>query len=162
MKKFLCCRGSLQRCRSNITASHYVNQYFLLSLFFLVAFIQNNQHFSEQVMEGSIRNAEHANLTEYDPTIEFRIFNADVASRFYEVQVWLSRQLKSLTFHDPVHTIYDPLEYAGGMYYHFVQRYCKTPKAVLILGMNPGPWGMAQTGVCAVLFIWIFSINALK
>lgn len=74
-----------------------------------------------------------------------------VAERFYQVQVWLSRQLQLLSFHDPVHTVYDPLEYAAGVYYHFVHRFCQTPKAVLILGMNPGPWGMAQTGVQTLL-----------
>ena len=74
-----------------------------------------------------------------------------VAERFYQVQVWLSRQLQSLSFHDPVHTIYDPMEYAAGVYYHFVHRFCQTPKAVLMLGMNPGPWGMAQTGVPSLL-----------
>ena len=28
-----------------------------------------------------------------------------------------------------------------------MQRYGKPPKEVVLLGMNPGPWGMAQTGV---------------
>ena len=29
----------------------------------------------------------------------------------------------------------------------YLRRYANTPKRALFLGMNPGPWGMAQTGV---------------
>lgn len=92
---------------------------------------------------------------EYSGSSELRHLTVpanSVAERFFQVQVWLSRQLQSLSFHDPVHTIYDPLEYAAGVYYHFVHRFCQTPKAVLMLGMNPGPWGMAQTGVQTISY----------
>lgn len=93
--------------------------------------------------------------SEYSGSSELRHLTVpakSVAERFFQVQVWLSRQLQSLSFHDPVHTIYDPLEYAAGVYYQFVHRFCQTPKAVLMLGMNPGPWGMAQTGVQTISY----------
>lgn len=46
-----------------------------------------------------------------------------------------------------VQYVYNPLEYAAGLHNQFVRKYCTSPKKVLLLGMNPGPWGMCQTGV---------------
>ncbi|XP_058717122.1 single-strand selective monofunctional uracil DNA glycosylase [Poecile atricapillus] len=40
-----------------------------------------------------------------------------------------------------------PLEYAWEPHRSFVRRYLRSPKPILFLGMNPGPFGMAQTGV---------------
>ncbi|MEM6550998.1 MAG: uracil-DNA glycosylase family protein [Planctomycetota bacterium] len=53
-----------------------------------------------------------------------------------------------LRFGEPVTHVYNPLRYAWGLHEAFLER--ATPKAmggVVFLGMNPGPWGMAQTGV---------------
>ncbi|MBA3845977.1 MAG: single-stranded DNA-binding protein [Planctomycetes bacterium] len=47
----------------------------------------------------------------------------------------------------PVSHVYHPLRYAGAMHAAYVQRFAATRKRVLFLGMNPGPFGMAQTGV---------------
>jgi single-strand selective monofunctional uracil DNA glycosylase len=43
--------------------------------------------------------------------------------------------------------IYNPLEYARAPHELYLQRYGRTRKRVVFLGMNPGPFGMAQTGV---------------
>lgn len=43
--------------------------------------------------------------------------------------------------------VYNPLQYARKPYELYLKRFVSTPKRVLLLGMNPGPWGMAQTGV---------------
>jgi single-strand selective monofunctional uracil DNA glycosylase len=43
--------------------------------------------------------------------------------------------------------IYNPLTYAWPAFEEYVTRYGKGEKRVIFLGMNPGPWGMAQTGV---------------
>lgn len=59
----------------------------------------------------------------------------------------LSAQLTDLNWPDNVHSIYNPLIYAEASYRCYVQRYGNSPKTVLFLGMNPGPWGMAQTGI---------------
>ncbi len=53
----------------------------------------------------------------------------------------------SLRFAAPVTHVYNPLEYAWRMNVRYLRRYGDGPKRVLMLGMNPGPWGMAQTGV---------------
>lgn len=43
--------------------------------------------------------------------------------------------------------VYNPLGYARNPGEQYVERYGNSRKEVLFLGMNPGPWGMAQTGV---------------
>jgi len=55
--------------------------------------------------------------------------------------------LRPLRFASPVEFVYNPLEYARAAYAEYVRRYGDGRREVLLLGMNPGPWGMAQTGV---------------
>lgn len=57
------------------------------------------------------------------------------------------RELEGLRFGPPVTHVYNPLEYARAPYDRYLSLYGAPPKEVLFLGMNPGPWGMAQTGV---------------
>ena len=53
----------------------------------------------------------------------------------------------NLTFATPVTHVYNPLRYAWRAHEIYLSRYGDGPKRVLFLGMNPGPFGMAQTGV---------------
>ncbi len=59
----------------------------------------------------------------------------------------LSGRLKRLRFGGAVAYVYNPLEYAWPVVKEYVERYGRGPKEVVFLGMNPGPFGMAQTGV---------------
>jgi single-strand selective monofunctional uracil DNA glycosylase len=59
----------------------------------------------------------------------------------------LVSQLHPLRFGPPVTHVYNPLEYARESLRQYHARYAASPKDVILLGMNPGPWGMAQTGV---------------
>lgn len=43
--------------------------------------------------------------------------------------------------------VYNPLEYASETHTQYVRQYGNGPKKVMFLGMNPGPFGMAQNGV---------------
>ncbi|XP_064590740.1 single-strand selective monofunctional uracil DNA glycosylase [Zonotrichia leucophrys gambelii] len=71
-----------------------------------------------------------------------------VAGRFLALQRALSERLRALPPPGPpVAVVYAPLEYAWEPHRSFVRRFLRSPKAVLFLGMNPGPFGMAQTGV---------------
>ena len=56
-------------------------------------------------------------------------------------------ELRPLKFSRPVTHVYNPLEYARASYSEYLQRYAKSPKEIVLIGMNPGPWGMAQTGI---------------
>ena len=59
----------------------------------------------------------------------------------------LAREVDRLTFAEPVTHVYNPLRYAAPLHEEYLRRYGGGPKPVLLLGMNPGPFGMAQTGV---------------
>jgi len=59
----------------------------------------------------------------------------------------LRKKLRGLPFPEPVAYTYNPLEYAWDRHCDYLSRFGKGPKKVLFLGMNPGPYGMAQTGV---------------
>ena len=43
--------------------------------------------------------------------------------------------------------VYNPLDYAWPTHPQYLELYGQGTKEMLLLGMNPGPWGMAQTGV---------------
>jgi single-strand selective monofunctional uracil DNA glycosylase len=55
--------------------------------------------------------------------------------------------LAPLSFADPVACVYNPLEYAREPHAAYLERFGGGQKEFLLLGMNPGPYGMAQTGV---------------
>src|SRR6185503_11363366 len=59
----------------------------------------------------------------------------------------LAQTVGRMTFAPPVAFVYNPLEYARAPHEAYLERYGRGPKEVLLLGMNPGPFGMAQTGV---------------
>lgn len=64
-----------------------------------------------------------------------------------QIALQLNRDISALHFRTPVTVVYNPLEYAWSIYKAYISEYGNGNKRVLFLGMNPGPWGMAQTGV---------------
>jgi single-strand selective monofunctional uracil DNA glycosylase len=64
-----------------------------------------------------------------------------------QATVELCVELEPLSFSEPVTHVYNPLVYAHAPHDLYLQRFATSPKRVLYLGMNPGPYGMAQTGV---------------
>jgi single-strand selective monofunctional uracil DNA glycosylase len=59
----------------------------------------------------------------------------------------LSREVSKLEFAAPVAYVYNPLEYARAPHEAYLAAHGQGQKQVLLFGMNPGPFGMAQTGV---------------
>jgi single-strand selective monofunctional uracil DNA glycosylase len=59
----------------------------------------------------------------------------------------LAREVDTLSFAPPVTHVYNPLRYAAPGHREYLRRFGNTRKRQLYVGMNPGPWGMAQTGV---------------
>ena len=55
--------------------------------------------------------------------------------------------VERLSFSAPVSHTYNPLEYAWAAHELYLQKFATTRKRIVFLGMNPGPFGMAQTGV---------------
>ena len=64
-----------------------------------------------------------------------------------EVSRRLVEDLSALRFAPPVTHVYDPLRYARRPHERYLELYGSGRRDVVLLGMNPGPFGMAQTGV---------------
>ena len=71
----------------------------------------------------------------------------DREPRVVEIARELRAEVETLTFGPPVTHVYNPLEYAWDAHAQYLRRYGGGAKEAVFLGMNPGPWGMAQTGV---------------
>lgn len=59
----------------------------------------------------------------------------------------LRRDVDRLSFGGPITHVYNPLSYARAAHERYLERFGAGPKRVVFVGMNPGPWGMTQTGV---------------
>lgn len=55
--------------------------------------------------------------------------------------------VNKLRFTPPVSHVYNPLDYAWSAHETYLRRYAASRKRIVFLGMNPGPFGMVQTGV---------------
>jgi single-strand selective monofunctional uracil DNA glycosylase len=77
--------------------------------------------------------------------------NQTKSSPITEALVTAARRLRAetsrLDFQPPVSLVYNPLVYAWAPYEAYLQRFSGTHKRIVFLGMNPGPFGMVQTGV---------------
>ena len=77
------------------------------------------------------------------------------ASKLIAASRRLCRDITSLQFSAPVTHVYNPLEYASRPHSLYVNRFGDSLKRVVFLGMNPGPFGMAQTGVPFGEVTWV-------
>lgn len=59
----------------------------------------------------------------------------------------LAQDVDRLKFRSPVAYVYNPLNYAERPYAKYLHQYAQGQKETLLIGMNPGPFGMAQTGI---------------
>lgn len=64
-----------------------------------------------------------------------------------EITGRLVEDLRFLRFSAPVAYVYNPLVYAREPHVRYLTRYGGGGREAVFVGMNPGPWGMAQTGV---------------
>ncbi|MBS2037729.1 single-stranded DNA-binding protein [bacterium] len=67
------------------------------------------------------------------------------AARVEKLITRLNQEFAKLRFSAP--WVYNPWEYAAEAYLDYWRRYGQGQKELMLLGMNPGPWGMAQTGI---------------
>lgn len=71
----------------------------------------------------------------------------DIPAKFLEIEARQTDRLLSLDYGEGISYVYNPLDYASEIHADFVSKFCQGTKKVLLMGMNPGPWGMGQTGV---------------
>lgn len=70
-----------------------------------------------------------------------------ISDKLLALECALSLKLRYINFNFPVEYVYNPIEYAFQVHAMYVTKFCRSTKKILFLGMNPGPWGMSQTGV---------------
>jgi single-strand selective monofunctional uracil DNA glycosylase len=73
--------------------------------------------------------------------------SADAAGRLVAIADELGRAVDRLSFAPPVTHVYNPLRYAWEPHRRYLERFGGASGRTLLIGMNPGPFGMAQTGV---------------
>jgi len=59
----------------------------------------------------------------------------------------LIEALLPMTFSAPVTHTYNPLTYARRPHFRYLERFGRGTREFVLVGMNPGPFGMVQTGV---------------
>jgi single-strand selective monofunctional uracil DNA glycosylase len=78
----------------------------------------------------------------------YRIVSANQTSRqLIAAARELSAQVDRLKFKPPVTHVYNPLDYAWAAHEMYLRKFGAGKKRVVFLGMNPGPFGMVQTGI---------------
>ncbi|MDR2787620.1 MAG: single-stranded DNA-binding protein [Candidatus Accumulibacter sp.] len=70
-----------------------------------------------------------------------------VADRLIAAALKLSKDAGRMTFSPPVSHVYNPLEYAWPAHEQYLRRFGDSRKRIVFVGMNPGPFGMAQCGI---------------
>ncbi|MBV9463749.1 MAG: single-stranded DNA-binding protein [Verrucomicrobiae bacterium] len=72
---------------------------------------------------------------------------SQVAEKLIAAARELADAVDRLKFGTPVTHVYNPLKYAWEPHQMYLRRFGNSRKRVIFFGMNPGPFGMAQTGV---------------
>lgn len=70
-----------------------------------------------------------------------------IPSALVESALRLRERTRRLRYAAPVTHVYRPLDYAWDAHAAYLERYAGLGATALLVGMNPGPWGMAQTGI---------------
>lgn len=95
------------------------------------------------VASANTSNTEkNGNAVEHISTI-----STSISDKLLAIEQELCTKLQDVTFPSTIQYIYNPLEYAAETHAMYVRKYCTGMKKILFVGMNPGPWGMSQTGV---------------
>jgi single-strand selective monofunctional uracil DNA glycosylase len=76
-----------------------------------------------------------------------KLKHTNIADQLIAAARRLAEAVDALAFEQPTHTVYNPLRYAWAGHEAYLRRHGGSTKKVIFLGMNPGPFGMAQTGV---------------
>ncbi|KAM4613098.1 single-strand selective monofunctional uracil DNA glycosylase-like [Polymixia lowei] len=99
-------------------------------------------------VENTEEEEEECKSEEHRPgSISISEGSVTTCSKFLQVELELNAHLRGRKFGELVRYIYNPLEYAWDTHRCYVETYCHGGQSILFLGMNPGPFGMAQTGV---------------
>jgi len=85
-----------------------------------------------------------ATNTSSDPSSSRR---PSVGAEAIELCTALGAEVSEIEFGEPVTHTYNPLDHARAAVELYMDRFCRSGVDAMLIGMNPGPWGMVQTGV---------------
>ncbi|XP_055676664.1 single-strand selective monofunctional uracil DNA glycosylase [Lutzomyia longipalpis] len=88
-----------------------------------------------------------AKETELGSAITSNLFSVPLWQKLYDVEIRMNTELRELQFSAPVSAVYNPIEYASELHCAYMRKFLNDRKHIVLVGMNPGPWGMCQTGV---------------
>lgn len=74
----------------------------------------------------------------------------DISVQFLNLIDELNNKFETFQFPPAIKCIYNPTIYARHTFEMYVRKYCNTNKSIMYFGMNPGPFGMSQTGVSEI------------
>jgi single-strand selective monofunctional uracil DNA glycosylase len=67
--------------------------------------------------------------------------------KLFRIYKNLNKSIDNIDFPEPITHVYNPLQYAWPVFANYLERFAPLQAENILLGMNPGPWGMAQTGI---------------
>lgn len=88
--------------------------------------------------------------------------SSDISDELLELIDELNESLNNFSLPATVKCVYNPSIYARYTFEMYIRKYCNTKKKIMYFGMNPGPWGMSQTGVCIYYMIFKVRSSAIK
>ncbi|GAB0087629.1 Single-strand selective monofunctional uracil DNA glycosylase [Sergentomyia squamirostris] len=98
---------------------------------------------TEDILPESVKSVEK----EIGGVVVSKFFKQPLWLQLYEVENRMNEELRKLKFSKPVAAVYNPVEYAADLHVQYMKKFLTERKHILFIGMNPGPWGMCQTGV---------------
>ncbi|CAG9763971.1 unnamed protein product [Ceutorhynchus assimilis] len=101
------------------------------------------------VLDLSLPNCAPSEVSRYFPNIRPPVQEGPLlADRLIQIQSVLNQALSGVDFRRaPVEYVYNPTEYARAPFELYLRKYSNSNQKILLVGMNPGPFGMCQTGV---------------
>ena len=71
----------------------------------------------------------------------------NLAAALIKASRQLATRCAAIEFPADINLIYHPLIYAAAPYEEYLRKFAAGPKRNIFIGINPGPWGMVQTGI---------------
>lgn len=82
-----------------------------------------------------------------EDSLTSKFFPTPMWKQFLDIESDLNTELNNIQFPKNISYVYNPIEYAFDLHCQYLKKFLTGKKKVMLIGMNPGPNGMAQNGV---------------
>lgn len=106
-----------------------------------------------EISDEGFSDQDQASESPPQANVKFLVtFELEFWEKIWAMEQKLSAELMKIDFKKDknIAAIYNPLEYAADIHKNFMLKFLKRAPSVLILGMNPGLYGMCQTSASAL------------